>query len=147
MKLVITKFGLNSPISWGVSFDLYCRVFLSYTRDRRLKVSSERLGNEDKEPCPRALLPGWGSNRGPPVWKSEYGREGVMRLGRHMHMVYIRAPAVFSRNQTSAPQSSAGAKIGIDLDFSLTWSWSWALMYKVYGPNSQRCFIWNLWLI
>ena len=24
MKLVITKFGLNSPISWGVSFDLYC---------------------------------------------------------------------------------------------------------------------------
>ena len=33
-------------------------VFLSYTRDRRLKVSSERLGNEDKAPCPRALLPG-----------------------------------------------------------------------------------------
>ena len=24
MKFVITKFGLNSPISWGVSFDLYC---------------------------------------------------------------------------------------------------------------------------
>ena len=24
MKLVITKFGLNSPISWGISFDLYC---------------------------------------------------------------------------------------------------------------------------
>ena len=24
MKLVITKFGLNWPISWGVSFDLYC---------------------------------------------------------------------------------------------------------------------------
>ena len=34
------------------------RVFLSYTRDRRLKVSSERLGNENKVPCPRALLPG-----------------------------------------------------------------------------------------
>ena len=46
-------------------------VFLSYTRDRRLKVSSERLGNEDKAPCPMALLPGQGSNRGPPVWKSE----------------------------------------------------------------------------
>ena len=46
-------------------------VWLSYTRDRRLKVSSERLGNEDKAPCPRALLPGRGSNRGPPVWKSE----------------------------------------------------------------------------
>ena len=30
-----------------------------------------RLGNEDKAPCPRALLPGRGSNRGPPVWKSE----------------------------------------------------------------------------
>ena len=24
-----------------------------------------------KAPCPRALLPGRGSNRGPPVWKSE----------------------------------------------------------------------------
>ena len=47
------------------------RVWLSYTRDRRLKVSSERLGNEDKAPCPRALLPGRGSNRGPPVWKLE----------------------------------------------------------------------------
>ena len=32
-------------------------VWLSYTRDRRLKVSSERIGNEDKAPCPRALLP------------------------------------------------------------------------------------------
>ena len=42
------------------------RVLLSCTRDRRLKVSSERLGNEDKAPCPRALLPGRGSNRGPP---------------------------------------------------------------------------------
>ena len=31
-------------------------VFLSYTRDRRLKVCSERLGNEDKAPCPRALV-------------------------------------------------------------------------------------------
>ena len=29
------------------------------------------IGNEDKAPCPRALLPGRGSNRGPPVWKSE----------------------------------------------------------------------------
>ena len=45
--------------------------FLSYTRDRRLKDSSERLCNEDKATCPRALLPGRGSNRGPPVWKSE----------------------------------------------------------------------------
>ena len=33
---------------------------------RRLKVSSERLGNEGKAHCPRALLPGRGSNRGPP---------------------------------------------------------------------------------
>ena len=47
------------------------RVWLSYTRDRQLTVSSERLGNEDKAPCPRALLPGRGLNRGPPVWKSE----------------------------------------------------------------------------
>ena len=55
---------------WSGFFYVH-RVFLSYTRDRRLKVSSERLGNEDKAPCPRALLPGRGSNRGPPVWKSE----------------------------------------------------------------------------
>ena len=38
---------------------------------RRLIISSERLGNEDNAPCPRALQPGRGSNRGPPVWKSE----------------------------------------------------------------------------
>ena len=55
---------------WSGFFYVH-RAFLSYTRDRRLKVSSERLGNEDKAPCPRALLPGRGSNRGPPVWKSE----------------------------------------------------------------------------
>ena len=55
---------------WSGFFYVH-RVFLSYTRDRQLKVSSERLGNEDKAPCPRALLPGRGSNRGPPVWKSE----------------------------------------------------------------------------
>ena len=51
---------------WSGFFYVH-RVFLSYTRDRRLKVSSERLGNEDKAPCPRALLPGRGSNRGLPV--------------------------------------------------------------------------------
>ena len=45
---------------WSGVFYVH-RVFLSYTRDRRLKVSSERLGNEDKAPCPRALLPGRGS--------------------------------------------------------------------------------------
>ena len=39
---------------WSGFFDVH-RVFLSYTRDRRLKVSSERLGNEDKVHCPRAL--------------------------------------------------------------------------------------------
>ena len=55
---------------WSGFFYVH-RVYLSYTRDRRLKVSSERLGNEDKAPCPRVLLPGRGSNRGPPLWKSE----------------------------------------------------------------------------
>ena len=55
---------------WSGFFYVH-RVLLSYTRDRRLKVSSERLGNEDKAPCPRTLLPGWGSNRGPPGWTSE----------------------------------------------------------------------------
>ena len=57
-------------VKWSGFFYVH-RVFLSYTRDRRLKVSSERLGNEGKAPCPRALLPGRGSKRGPPVWKSE----------------------------------------------------------------------------
>ena len=55
---------------WSGFFYVH-RVWLPYTQDRRLKVSSEKLGNEDKAPCPRALLPGRGSNRGPPVWKSE----------------------------------------------------------------------------
>ena len=36
-----------------------------------LKSPKERLSNEDKAPCPRTLLPGRGSNWGPPVWKSE----------------------------------------------------------------------------
>ena len=36
---------------WSGFFYVH-RVFLSYTRDRRLKVSSERLGTEDKAPCP-----------------------------------------------------------------------------------------------
>ena len=40
------------------------RVWLSYTRDRRLKVSSERLGNEDKAPCLRAQLPWLGFEPG-----------------------------------------------------------------------------------
>ena len=33
-------------------------------------LKSPPKDNEDKAPCPRALLPGPGSNRGPPVWKS-----------------------------------------------------------------------------
>ena len=41
---------------WSGFFYVH-RVWLSYTQDRRLKVSSERLGNEDKVPCQRALLP------------------------------------------------------------------------------------------
>ena len=40
---------------WSGFFYVH-RVWLSYTRDWRLKVSSERLGNEDKAPCPRTLL-------------------------------------------------------------------------------------------
>ena len=38
------------------------RAWLSYTRDWRLKISSERLGNEDKVPCQRAQLLQWDSN-------------------------------------------------------------------------------------
>ena len=39
----------------GLCYVHTCRVWLPYTRDRQLKVSSERLGNEDKALCPRAL--------------------------------------------------------------------------------------------
>ena len=44
---------------WSGFFYVH-KLFLSYTRDQWLKVSSERLGNEDKAPCPRTLLPGRG---------------------------------------------------------------------------------------
>ena len=47
------------------------RVFLSYTQDWWLKVSSDKLGNEDKAPCPRTILPCRGSNRGLPVYCME----------------------------------------------------------------------------
>ena len=49
-------FSLLFCEKWSGFFYVH-RVWLSYTRDRRLKVSSERLGNEDKAPCQRALLP------------------------------------------------------------------------------------------
>ena len=55
---------------WSGSFYVH-RVWLSYTRDWRLKVSSERQGNEDKAPCSGAQLPSQGSNRGPRVWESK----------------------------------------------------------------------------
>ena len=63
-------FSLLFCEKWSWFFYVH-RVWLSYTRDRQLKVSSERLNNEDKTPCPRALLPGRDSNRGPSVRKSE----------------------------------------------------------------------------
>ena len=49
-------FSLLFYEKWSGFFYVH-RVWLSYTRDRWLKVSSERLGNEDKAPCQRALLP------------------------------------------------------------------------------------------
>ena len=54
-------FSLLSCEEWSAFFYIH-RVWLSYTRDRLLKVSSERLGNEDKAPCQRALLPRQDSN-------------------------------------------------------------------------------------
>ena len=66
------------------------RVLLSYTRDRRLKFSSKRLGNEDKASCPRPLLPGQGSNRGPPAWKSEALTARPRQLLKHtQHILHI----------------------------------------------------------
>ena len=47
-------------------------VWLSYTRDWRLKISSERLSNEDKAPCQRGLHNCRGriwTHAEPPVWK------------------------------------------------------------------------------
>ena len=55
---------------WSGFFYVH-RVLLSYTRDRRLKVSSERLGNEDKAPCPRTLLPGRGIRDQLRFWGAE----------------------------------------------------------------------------
>ena len=49
-------FSLLLCEKWSGFFYVH-RVWLSYTRDWRLKVSSERLGNEDKAPCQRVLLP------------------------------------------------------------------------------------------
>ena len=46
-------------------------ILLPFGWDWQLKVSSERLGNEDKAPCPRALLSDRGSKQKTPVWKSE----------------------------------------------------------------------------
>ena len=61
---------------WSGLFYMYW-VLLSFTRDRQLNVSSERLGNEDTAPCPRrALLPGQGSIPGP------LGMESVRGLNR-----------------------------------------------------------------
>ena len=75
---------------WSGFFYVH-RVWLSYTRDRRLKVSSERLSNEDKAPCPRALLPGQGSTRGPPVWKSEVLTARPRQLLNGL-LIFISAP-------------------------------------------------------
>ena len=49
-------FSLLVCEKWSELFYVH-RVWLSYTRDRRLKVHSERLVNEDKAPYQRALLP------------------------------------------------------------------------------------------
>ena len=49
-------FSLLFCEKWSGFFNVH-RVWLSYTWDWRLKVSYERLGNEDKAPCQRALLP------------------------------------------------------------------------------------------
>ena len=62
-------FSLLFCEKWSGFFYVH-RVRLSYTQDRRLKVSSERLGNDDKAPCQRALLPrGIWTRTEPPVWK------------------------------------------------------------------------------
>ena len=66
-------FSLLFCEKWSGFFYVH-RVWLSYTQDRRLKVSSERLGNEDKAPCQRGLLPtvcrgGIWTHAEPPVWK------------------------------------------------------------------------------
>ena len=48
---------------WSGFFYVH-RVWLSYTRDRRLKVSSERLGNEDKSALPKGATAGPGFEPG-----------------------------------------------------------------------------------
>ena len=71
-----------------------------FSWDRRLKVSSKRPGNEDKAPCPRALLPGRGSNRGPPVWKSEALTARPRQLsGWIVHVYKLHSKLLFWRKK------------------------------------------------
>ena len=52
------------PYSFATSEVGFYRVWLSYTRDQRLKVSSDRLGNEDKAPCQKGRYCRPGSRTG-----------------------------------------------------------------------------------
>ena len=54
-------------------------------------LKSPPKDNEDKAPCPRALLPGRGSNRGPPVWKSE----ALTARPRQLLDIYISSRGCF----------------------------------------------------
>ena len=103
---------------WSGFFYVH-RVFLSYTRDRRLKVSSERLGNEDKAPCPRALLPGRGSNRGPPVWKSE----ALTARPRQLLKTYVGLKTIDKKERGLEQTFDLGRVDCILLSLSLWWWW------------------------
>ena len=100
---------------WSGFFYVH-RVFLSYTRDRPLyKVSSERLGNEDKSALPKGatagpgLEPGTsgmefrGSNRSATTAPQKNAVNTVNRCNTHTH------------TQTNKPNQTA------DLSISLVW--------------------------
>ena len=117
------------------------RVFLSYTRDRWLKVSSERLDNGDKAPCPRALLPGRGSNRGPPVWKSEALTARPRQLLKCQQLKIIGTTLPFI-NKDGRSMHCGGRKQG-DLNISMFLQLH-VYSYKTYHRYALNCIFANL---
>ena len=127
---------------WSGFFYVH-RVLLSYTRDRQLKVSSERLGNEDKAPCPRVLLPGWGSNRGPPVWKSEVltaqPRQLLFKLINWiLDVIWELASTmlkVYKRTRGLVNGGKFYERVGPLIDFQLTVYYICTVVWKKFTSN------------
>ena len=83
------------------------------------KDSSERLVNEDKAPCPRALLRSRGLNQGPPVWKSEAltARPRQLLINMNTSLTYLQEVGRYAPFAPPPPPRSAyGAFYGTIID-------------------------------